>query len=365
MTELAEIFRDAGPAYVQRFGDRLLPSHRRVLRDVVACRTPALGGQMFFCHRCDIEHSVYFSCRNRHCPKCQAGDAERWLERQRGILLPCEYGFATCTLPAELREIAHSHQRVVYSILIREAAHALLEMAGNRLFIGGLTGIMAVLQTWTGVQIYHPHVHMLFPVGGLGENGDSWVKPKKRTYILPGYGLAKVFRKRVEVAFRKAGLYDLVPRKVWHRRWVANVKRVGSGENALLYLSRYVFRIAISNERILAFDGQRVTFSAKTQDGMTVRHTVGAHEFIRRFLQHVLPKHFVKIRYYGIWAPTCRDKLAVARKILEHHLTAIGKPPRPPKTDRCAVHDTRPRCPYCGTVYRDPPCDIPRSRAPP
>jgi len=220
-----------GPTYVQRFGDRLLPSHRRVLRDVVACRTPTLGGQMYLCHGCGCEHSVYFSCRNRHCPKCQAGDAERWLERQRGILLPCEYGFATCKLPADLREVARSHQRVVYSILMHEAAYALFEMAGNRLFIGGLTGIMAVLQTWTGAQIYHRHVHMLFPVGGLGENGDSWVKPKKRTYILPGYGLAKVFRKRVEVAFRKAGLYDLVPRKVWHRRWVANVKRVGVGSH--------------------------------------------------------------------------------------------------------------------------------------
>jgi len=240
LTELADVFCDAGPAYVQRFGDRLLPSHWQVLRDVVDCRTPVLGGRMFLCHDCGHEHSVYHSCRNRHCPKCQGGDAEQWLERQRDILLPCEYGLATCTLPAGLRDIARSHQRTVYSILMREAAHALLELAADRLFIGGLVGIMAVLHTWTRTLIFHPHVHMLFPVGGLADGGDSWIKPRKRTYILPAYALAKRFRERTELAFRKAGLYDLVPREVWCKPWVANVKRVGTGETALLYLSRYV-----------------------------------------------------------------------------------------------------------------------------
>jgi len=364
LTELADVFCDAGPAYVQRFGDRLLPSHWQVLRDVVDCRTPVLGGRMFLCHDCGHEHSVYHSCRNRHCPKCQGGDAEQWLERQRDILLPCEYGLATCTLPAGLRDIARSHQRTVYSILMREAAHALLELAADRLFIGGLVGIMAVLHTWTRTLIFHPHVHMLFPVGGLADGGDSWIKPRKRTYILPAYALAKRFRERTELAFRKAGLYDLVPREVWCKPWVANVKRVGTGETALLYLSRYVFRIAISNQRILAFDGQRVTFSAKSENGTTVRHTIDAQEFIRRFLQHVLPRHFVKIRYYGLWAPACREKLAAARAILDHHLTAIGKPPRL----RVAKHSYAApdlRCPACGVSYLNPPSEIPRPRAPP
>ena len=364
MPELAEIFRDAGSAYVRRFGDRLLPSHKRVLRDVVACRTPALGGQMYFCHRCDIEHSVYFSCRNRHCPKCQAGDAERWLERQRGILLPCEYGFATCTLPAELREIARSHQRVVYSILMLCAAQALLEMVGDRRFVGGLTGIMAVLHTWTRAMIEHPHVHMLFPVGGLGENGDSWVKPRKRAYILPGYGLAKVFRERVEVAFRKAGLYDLVPRKVWRKRWVAHVKRVGSGEQALLYLSRYVFRIAITNRRILSYDGHRVTFLAKDRSGNPSPVTLQVEEFIRRFLQHVLPRNFVKVRYFGLWASACRAKLTAAKQILEDHNAAVGRRP-PGRQSSEPAPRPRPRCPNCGAPYENPPERIPRARAPP
>ena len=366
MTELADIVRDAGPAYMQRFGDRLLPSHRRVLRDVVRCRTPALGGQMYLCERCGLRHPVYHSCRNRHCPKCQKAEAELWLERRRDLLLPCEYGLATCTLPAGLREIARSHQRLVYSILMREAAHALLELAGKSRFIGGLTGIMAVLHTWTQTQIFHPHVHMLFPVGGL-VGGSTWVKPRKRTYILPAYGLARRFRERVEVAFRKAGLYDLVPRSVWCKPWVANVKRVGTGDSALLYLSRYIFRIAISNQRIHGFDGQRVTFSVtRRKGGGPERLTLDVHEFIRRFLQHVLPRHFVKVRYYGLWAPGCRQKLAVARKILEHHLEAIDKLPRPRTVDEAKVSARRrPRCPACGTPYRHPPRHFSRPRGPP
>jgi len=132
VVELAEIFRDAGPAYLQRFGDRMLPSHLRVLRNIIACRTPALGGQMYFCHRCDLEHSVYFSCRDRHCPKCQGYEGEKWLEKQRKLLLPCSYGFATFTVPAGLREVTRSHQLVTYPILIRAAARAVLEVAGNR-----------------------------------------------------------------------------------------------------------------------------------------------------------------------------------------------------------------------------------------
>ena len=359
MVELAEIFRDAGPAYLQRFGDRMLPSHKRVLSNIVACRTPALGGQMYFCHRCDLEHSVYFSCRDRHCPKCQGNEAERWLEKQRALLLPCSYGFATFTVPAGLREVARSHQLVVYPILIRAAALALLEVAGNRRFVGGLTGVMAVLHTWARTLIFHLHVHIVFPVGGLGEDGSSWIKPRKRRYILPSYAVSKIFREEVERGFRREGLYDLVPKRDWCRPWRTKMMHVGSGENVLLYLSRYVFRVAISNKRILAYDGARVTFKAKQE---TV--TLGVEEFIRRFLQHVLPKGFVKVRYYGLWASACRPKLEKARRILKDHHAAIGKkPPRTPSTE--TVPRPTPRCPKCGCQYENPPVAIPKARGPP
>jgi hypothetical protein len=360
VVELADIFRDAGPAYLQRFGDRMLASHKRVLHDIVSCRTAALGGQLYLCPGCGDEQSVYFSCRDRHCPKCQGHEAERWLEKQRRLLLPCSHGLATCTLPAELRKIAHSNQRLVYSILLRSAARALLEVASDRHFVGGLTAVMAVLHTWARTLIFHLHVHMLFPIGGLGEESMSWVKPRHPRYILPDYALAKLFRENVERAFRDAGLYEKVPRKVWaSKRWVAHIKRVGDGEKTLLYLSRYVFRIAISNERILAYDGARVTFKAKQE---TV--TLGVEEFIRRFLQHVLPKGFVKVRYYGLWASACRPKLEKARRILNDHHAAIGK-----KLPRIATSESvarpMPRCPKCGCQYEDPPVAIPKARGPP
>jgi len=360
VVELADIFRDAGPAYLQRFGDRMLPSHLRVLRNIIACRTPALGGEMYFCPRCDLEHSVYHSCRDRHCPKCQGHEAERWLEKQRKLLLPCEYGLATCTLPAELRKIARSNQRLVYSILLRSAARALLEVASDRHFVGGLTGVMAVLHTWTRAMIYHLHVHMLFPIGGLGEESMSWIKPRHPRYILPDYAVAKLFRESVERAFREAGLYEKVPRNAWaSKRWVAHIKRVGFGEKALLYLSRYVFRIVISNERILGYDGARVTFKAKQE-----MVTLDVEEFIRRFLQHVLPKGFVKVRYYGLWASACRDKLGKARRILNDHHAAIGKK-LPPTATAESVPRPAPRCPKCGGAYENPPVAIPRARGPP
>ncbi len=364
MVELAEIFRDAGPAYLRRFGDRLLPSHRRVLHDIASCRTAALGGQMYLCPSCGHEHAVYHSCRNRHCPKCQGREAERWLERQRELLLPCSYGFATCTVPAGLREVTRSHQDTVYPILMREAARALLEVSGNRRFVGGLTGVMAVLHTWTWSLIYHPHVHMVFPVGGLGEDGSSWIKPRKRNYILPSYAVSRIFREGVERAFRREGLYDLVPKKEWCHPWRTKMMHVGTGEKVLLYLSRYIFRIAISNERILAYDGGRVTFRGKDRKGRIAPVTLDAEEFIRRYLQHVLPRRFVKVRYYGLWASACRGKLKTARSILEDQLVAIGR--KPPRTATSqSVPPPAPRCPKCGCVYGGSPVELPRPRAPP
>ncbi len=364
MVELADIFRDAGPAYLQRFGDRMLPSHKRVLRNIVACRTPALGGQLYLCPRCGDEDGVYHSCRDRHCPKCQGNKAEKWLEKQRKLLLPCSYGFATCSLPAGLREVARSHQRTVYPILMRAAARAVLKLSGDRRFVGGLTGVMAVLHTWTWLLTYHLHVHMVFPVGGLGEDGSSWIKPRKRNYILPSFGVSKIFREEVERAFRKAGLYELVPKRAWCQPWRTKMMHVGTGEKVLLYLSRYVFRVAISNERILAFDDGRVTFRGKDLRGRKTPVTLGAGEFIRRFLQHVLPKGFVKVRYFGLWASACREKLETARRILNDHHAAIGKkPPRTPSPE--TVPRPTPRCPKCGCPYDRLPVTIPRSREPP
>ena len=368
MAELAEVFRVAGPAYLERFGDRVVPSHRRVMRDVVSCRTPVLGGQLYECD-CGEQHAVYHSCRNRHCPKCQSHAAQEWFEKQREHLLPTDYGFATCTLPEGLRELSRSHQRVVYRILIQEAARALMEVAAEDRFLGARLAVMAVLHTWSRSLFFHPHVHLVFPIGGLAEDGESWVKPKSDTYIFPQSALAARFRIRFEAALKKTPLYRLVPSHVWKERWVAHVKVVGNGEKALKYLSRYVFRVAISNEGIEAFDGERVQYRwTDSTTGEPKRATVEAHEFMRRFLQHVLPKGFQKVRYFGLWASACRKQLETARSILTEHLIAIGLRPRPidrevhREDDSVASHL---RCPSCGALFTRPPRRIPRLRGPP
>ena len=367
MTDLAEICRTAAGPYLTRFADRMLPSHQRTLWAITACRTPALGGQLYECE-CGVNRPVYFSCRNRHCPKCQGGVAQAWLEKQRAFLLPTGYALATCTLPSELRNIARSEQRRVYSILIREAAHALLDVTAKRGFIGGEVPIMAVLHTWSRALIFHPHVHMLFSVGGLDLDKETWLKPSKRRYVLPSFALAKRFRERMERAFAREGLGETVPKQVWKKRWVAHVKKVGSGEKALLYLSRYVYRTAISDDRIETFDGSLVGFRwTDSQSGKTRHERLKVEEFLRRFLQHVLPRGFVRVRYYGLWAPRRRKDLAFARELLIRHATACGS--TPPQVCKDPIDRSPPRselrCPACGRVYRDPPTRIPRTRGPP
>ncbi len=369
MTSLAEIFEVAGPAYLERFGEKMLPSHLRAMRDIVNCRTYWLGGQLFSCDSCGHEHSVYHSCRNRHCPQCQGSHAEQWLEKQRSLLLPTEYLLGTCTLPEEIRSVARSNQRVVYSILIRAAAKAVLDVINDPDYIGGRSAVMAILHTWTRALLYHLHIHLVFPAGGLTDDGQAWKDPKKRSFPVPGFAVAKRFRIRVGEAFKKAGLYDQVPEHVWNgsKRWVANIKKVGSGEKALLYLSRYVFRVAISNDRIERFDGKRVVFRwTDSKTGQTKRADLDVFEFISRFLQHVLPRGFVKVRYYGLWAPACRKQLQIASDLLNQRLDAIGRKKTP--TVEGDEVQTRPKydhCPKCGAEYLNKPLQLQRPRGPP
>jgi hypothetical protein len=369
VSELADIFRQAGPAYRERFGDRMLPSHLHAMWDIEHCRTPALGGHVLECDHCHRQDYAYHSCRNRHCPTCQTDRARRWLETQRQLLLPCPYWLATVTLPAQLRSLARSHQRTVYDLLIREAATALLDLAADPKWIGGRTAVLAVLHTWTRAMVYHPHVHLLFPAGGLSPDGTAWVKPKSRKYLLPDYVLADRFRTRMRRALEKAGLLQLVPREVSTIRWVADVSPVGSGDNALRYISRYLLRVAISNHRIERFDDGRVTFRWTDFQTRTIRRsTLDVDAFIARFLQHVLPSGFVKVRTYGLWASTCRPSLEAARSTLSNHpaVTPAARGRTEGSEERPAsAHGEARLCPCCAIGHLRPIAVIPRMRAPP
>jgi hypothetical protein len=374
--ELADIFRAAGPAYCQAHAGRMLPSHRRALRDIVRCRTPALGGSLYACHDCGTLDYRYHSCRNRHCPKCQEDRAQHWLERLRARLLPCNHYFITFTLPSELRPIARSHQRQVYSMLLREAAASVLTLANNRSWVGGTPGILAVLHTWSRTLGYHPHTHLLVTAGGLSSDGITWVKPAYPQFLMPGFMLSHIFRAKVRDALAHATLDREIDPRVWKRRWTVHVQQIGNGAHAARYLSRYVYRVALTNHRLERFEHGSVTFRythARTRD---TRHlTLPVHAFIDRFLQHVLPRGFTKIRSYGLLSPSRRDDLERARHLLQLHSSHTNERETEASTatlgsvnttlaSRVAIPSLL-RCPVCHhtslrLVQRYPP-----SRAPP
>jgi len=315
--ELAEIFRRAGEAYRQAYGDRMLPSHRRAMADIIACRTPALGGSLFVCDTCEGLDYAYHSCRNRHCPKCHSGPSQLWLKGLHERLLPCPYFFATFTLPAELRPLARSHQSIVYDLLLREAAAALQLLADDPRWVGARLGILAVLHTWARDLSYHPHVHLLVTAGGLTHDGEAWRKPAHPRFLVPGYAVSKIFRAKVRDALHRAGLLDPVDPAVFRKPWNVHIEYAGNGEHAAEYLSRYAHRVAITNDRIEAFEHGRVTFrytSSRTRE--TRRLTLPVHAFIARFLQHTLPKGFQKIRGYGLFRPAATRSRERARQLL-------------------------------------------------
>jgi hypothetical protein len=344
--ELAEIVRCAGPAYRAAHGERLLPSHSRAMADLVACRTPALGGSLFACDRCDHLDFAYHSCRNRHCPKCHRQPTQRWLAKLQERLLPCEYYFATFTLPAELRSLARSNQRIVYGILMTAAAQALQLLADDPKWVGATLGILAVLHTWARDLAYHPHVHLLITAGGLTADGEVWRKPGRRTFLVPGYALSAIFRAKVRDALDRAGLLAGLDPNIFRKPWTVHLQHAGNGAHAGEYLSRYVYRVAITNDRIERFDGADVTFryvSSRTHEAKRLR--LSAPAFLARFLQHVLPKGFTKIRSYGLFSPTAAKRRHRARHLLELHRAATNRPPEQPEPLTIAPS---PRvCPVC------------------
>ena len=324
MFEVADIFREAGQAYRGRFAARMLPSHLRAMRDIERCRTAALGGHLRQCDDCGALQYSYHSCRNRHCPKCHGDQTRRRLEQQRARVLPCSYFLLTFTLPAQLRDLAHAHQKVVYGILMRTAAQSLLKLTADPRYLGARPGIIAVLHTWTRAMLYHPHAHLLVTAGGLTGDGRIWRYPTRPEFLVPGHALSVIFRAKVRDALDKAKLLDRVPEEAWKKKWVVHCQHAGNGMNVLDYIARYLFRIAIANSRLEHFDGDHVTFRYRdNRSGVLQRCRLPAQEFIRRFLQHVLPRGLAKVRSYGLYSPTCRAALDHARSLLAQELANL------------------------------------------
>jgi ribosomal protein L37AE/L43A len=296
MVELAEIFRLHGPQYRAQFGARMLPSHLRAMQDIENCRTASLGGQLYYCPHCDEPRYSYHSCKNRHCPKCQNEQANDWLQEQQSLLLPVTHFLLTFTLPAELRALARSNQKTIYNLLFRASSQALLQLAHDPRFVGASLGMVGVLHTWTRQLLFHPHVHYLVTGGGLTATG-SW-KSARADFLVPVKALSIIFRAKFREQLKKTELFALVEPRLWLKDWVVHCQPVGSGAQACQYLAPYIFRVAISNNRIHKLQAGQVTFSYKESATDQLKFCqLSAAEFIRRFLQHVLPHRFIKVRY--------------------------------------------------------------------
>lgn len=375
MVALADIVQRYGAAYRAKYGERLLPSHRKVLRNVARCRTPALGGHVYTCETCDETHYRYHSCRDRHCPQCQHAKGQRWLIKQQALLPATHYFMLTFTLPQELRRVVRSHQRLCYQVLFRTSAAAAQTLAQESRFVGGRLGMVGVLHTWGRNLSYHPHVHYVVPGGGLTADG-VW-QPARKNFLLPVKALSQVFRAKFRDALRQQApeLFAEIPAAVWEKAWVVHSQPVGRGLRALKYLAPYIFRVAISNRRIERLKNGKVLFRYRKSDTGTFRTCrLPAEEFLRRFLQHVLPKGFVKVRYYGFLAPGCRPLLAGLHQQLgslatEQPAAAAGANAVEPATEPNAPAQPEVRCPTCGRPMQcralPPAKPRPRGRCPP
>lgn len=297
MSELAEILGQYGAEYRVNYEARMLPSHKKAMQAIEQCRTEALGGHLYRCESCQVSQYSYHSCGNRHCPKCQHQAGQLWLEKQQQLLLPVPYFMVTFTLPQPLRAIARSNQRLIYDLLFRTAAAALQELGQDRRFVGGQLGLVGVLQTWKRDLSYHPHLHFIVPGGGLGADGAKWLASRKN-FLVPVKALSKLLRGKFGAGLKKSDLYGQVPQQVWQQEWVVNAIRVGNGQAALKYVAPYIFGVALSNKRIIKVAEGKVTFGYRPSGSKKYQTlTLPAEQFIHRFLQHILPKGFVKVRY--------------------------------------------------------------------
>jgi hypothetical protein len=368
--EVADIFRDFGPAWRQTNAGHVSLGQLKVMSAIERCRTAALGGHVARCEdeNCGYTRIAYNSCRNRHCNKCQAAAAKQWLAERQAELLPVPYFHVVFTLPAAIADLAYQNKAVIYDLLFKASSETVLTIAADPKHLGARIGITAVLHSWGSAMTHHPHVHMIVPGGGISLDGSRWVS-RNPCYFLPvrvfsklfrGLMLAKLlaahkagqlqfFNQYAHLAERKAFARYLAPLR--RRKWYVYSKRPFGGPEAVLaYLSRYTHRVAISNRRLIALDENGVTFKYKdySADGRVryKRMTLATSEFIRRFLIHVLPKGLHRIRYYGLLAKSsCTENLARARQLL-----AVPKPQGKPdnSSDTDEVATSSHPCPCCG-----------------
>ena len=318
MIEVAEVFRRFAADYLAAHGASMLPSHRRAIEDILACRTAALGGQVWRCEAVQHRDVLLPFLRQSQLPKCHTTQTQEWLERRQAEMLPVPYFHITVTVPAELREVLRANQRDGYGALMQASAAAIIELARDPRYVGGTVAVLAVLHTWTQQLNLHPHVHCLVSGGGISEDGSTW-HPARRNFLVPIKALAKLVRGKFRAMLQRKCPDLGIPDAVWRTPWILHVTAWGNGEQAVLdYLARYVFRVALTNARIVGLDDQTVTIQYKERKtGRPRTCRLSGDEFMRRFLQHVLPRGFHKVRYFGLWHPAQRRNAAWVRQMLQ------------------------------------------------
>ena len=366
--EVADIFRDHGPAWRKANAGHASLGQLKAMSAIESCRTAALGGHVARCEDCSHTLIAYNSCRNRHCPKCQGAAAKEWLAAREAELLPVAYYHVVFTLPAAIADIAYQNKAVIYDLLFKVSAETLLTIAADPKHLGARIGITCVLHTWGSALTHHPHVHMIVPGGGISPDGTRWVSCRPG-FFLPVRVLARLFRRlflqKLAAAHKRLAFFGdharlsdakafsayLAPLR--KTEWVVYSKRPFGGPQAVLaYLSRYTHRVAIANSRLIAIDHKGVTFKWKDYrvegPDRYKAMTLATHEFIRRFLIHVLPDGFHRIRHYGLFASASRaDNIARARQLL------AAPAPQTQSDDAAAAQTDEPQtlpqpCPCCG-----------------
>jgi hypothetical protein len=342
MSRLADWLVRHAPGYRQRHGARLTPERSRALDAIERCRTPAQGGLVYRCAECGGTHFGYFSCHHRVCPRCGGSETAAWTARQEERLLPVPYFLVTFTLPEPVQVLALTNAELLYDLLFRESAATLQQVGANARVLGAELGFVGVLHTWGRQLQRHPHVHYIVPGGGLRPDHLKWRSLRQPDWLLPVDLLSATFAGRMEEALRAAApaLHAQIPDSCWRGCWVVHSQPAGSGSAVVRYLARYVFRTAISDERIDTLDDHNVVFhytDSETKQRRTCR--LEADEFLRRYLQHVPPSGFHRVRYFGWMHPAAKRRRAIVETLVAAVILVRAQPEKPPPWHL--------RCPHC------------------
>jgi len=316
MGALTEIFRTFGPEYLDKY-PHMPGQHRKVVAAIINCRSGQYGAVFYRCEKCGQRHQVDRSCGNRHCPQCQYHKTRQWLATQLGKKLPVKHSMLTFTVPALIRPFCRANQQAAYGAMFKASSESIKALAKDPRFVGtDLPGFTGVLHTWGRLLPYHPHIHYIVPAGGLSSDRKKWI-PARNSFYLPVRALSKIYRAKFKSEMQRLRLIDQIDPGVWATDWIVNCQAVGTPEASLKYLAPYVFRVAISDNRILAVKDRKVTFCYRKTGSRRLRKTtLDVMGFISRFLQHVLPVGFMKVRHYGFMNANCAIAIRDLRQMV-------------------------------------------------